>query len=129
MGGGDGIERTFGASVAMCFSKYATFQGRAPRAEFWWFYLMQMIVNVVLTGLEASTGTGTFSIISGLFSLAILIPNLAVSARRLHDIGRSGWWLLLAFLPIIGWIILLVWDCTKGTSGANRFGPENGRLI
>ncbi len=128
-GGGDGMERNFGSSIGICFSKYATFSGRAPRAEFWWFYLFQIIVNVALSAIEAATGTGAFSAISGLFSLAILLPNIAVSARRLHDIDRSGWWMLLAFLPVIGWIVLIVWDCTKGTRGPNRFGPENGRIV
>lgn len=128
-GGGDGIERTFGSSISICFAKYATFAGRAPRAEFWYFSLLQIIINIALNVLEAATGTGAFIVISSLFSLAVLIPNLAVAARRLHDIDRSGWWLLIGLIPLIGWIVLIVWYCTKGTRGPNRFGPENGRVI
>ena len=125
-GGGDGIERTFGASIAMCFSKFGTFAGRAPRAEYWWFSLFCWIINVVLNIIEAGSRTGAFTVISALFGLAIIIPNLAVSVRRLHDLDRTGWWLLLWLLPVIGWIIMLVWMCSRGTRGPNRYGPENG---
>ncbi len=104
---------TFGESIKACFSKYAAFDGRAVRSEFWWFALFTFLV---------SAGAGMVSqTLSGLFSLAVLLPSLAVGARRLHDIDKSGWWLLLWFLPLIGWIILLVWAAQEGRE-PNRFG-------
>ena len=124
--GGDGLPRTFGGSIAICFSKYATFQGRAPRAEYWWFVLFALIVNMGLRLLVATTQTGAFSVIFGLFALAIFLPHIAVWVRRLHDVDHSGWWVWIILVPLIGWILLLVWACTRGTRGPNRFGPENG---
>ncbi len=129
-GGGDGITRTFGSSIAMCFSKYATFQGRAPRAEFWWFYLfviIGMLVTSIIGGVSDSSALG--GIAYGLFSLGILLPNLAVSVRRLHDTDRSGWWLLIMLIPLIGTILIIVWFCSRGTRGPNRFGNENGAVF
>ncbi|HZP75570.1 MAG TPA: DUF805 domain-containing protein [Pseudolabrys sp.] len=113
----------FGTAVKTCFSKYATFSGRAPRSEYWWFTLAVVIVNVVLR-LVDHLAFEEAGVLSGLWSLAILLPSLAVGARRLHDLDRTGWWLLLIFVPILGWIILLIWDCTPGTKGANQYGPD-----
>lgn len=92
---------TFGESIKTCFSKYATFEGRASRSEFWWFALFTFLASAVL-GIVSEP-------LSGLFSLAVLLPSLAVGARRLHDINKSGWLLLLWLIPIIGWIILIFW--------------------
>jgi uncharacterized membrane protein YhaH (DUF805 family) len=108
--------------------KYATFSGRARRKEFWFFQLFVMLIGLALSlvdymlGLmDMETGIGA---LSGLFSLAMLLPNLAVSVRRLHDTDRSGWWLLLCFLPVIGIIVLLVFFFLDGTRGTNRFGED-----
>jgi uncharacterized membrane protein YhaH (DUF805 family) len=90
----------FQTSVKTCFSKYVDFSGRASRPEFWWFFLFCFIASVVLSIISQS--------LSGLFSLATLLPSLAVGARRLHETNRSGWWQLLWFVPIIGWIIIIV---------------------
>ena len=109
--------------------KYATFEGRARRKEFWWFELFVYLISLALilaeiavVGFDAarklSFGPST------LFTLAILIPGLAVAFRRLHDIDRSAWWLLITLIPFIGVIILLVWHCQRGTAGPNRFGPD-----
>jgi uncharacterized membrane protein YhaH (DUF805 family) len=104
---------TFGESIRACFSKYATFEGRASRSEYWWFFLFTFL---------ASAATGIVSeALSGLFSLAVLLPSLAVGARRLHDVDRSGWFLLLWFIPIIGWIVLVIW-MTQAGKEPNRFG-------
>ena len=127
-GGGDGIERSLGASVAMCFSKYVTFEGRAPRAEYWYFTLFGILVNLAFTALDSATNTGLFGILGLVFALAVFLPSIAVTARRLHDIDKSGWWMLLLFVPLVGWIIVVVWMCTKGTLGPNRFGAANGRI-
>lgn len=103
---------TFGESISTCFKKYATFDGRATRSEYWWFFLFTFLVSAAL---------GIFSeVMSGLFTLAVLLPSLAVGARRLHDIDKSGWFLLVWFIPIIGWIIMIVWAVQEGKE-PNRF--------
>ncbi|MDH4226752.1 MAG: DUF805 domain-containing protein [Deltaproteobacteria bacterium] len=101
--------------------KYAVFDGRARRAEFWYFQLFNFIITLILA---FATSAIKLPIISIVYYLAILIPSLAVNVRRLHDIDRSGWWLLIAFVPIIGFIILLIFDITDGTPGKNRFGDN-----
>lgn len=104
---------TFGQSISICFTKYADFTGRASRSEYWWWTLF-----IVL----ASIATGLISdMVSALFSLATILPGLAVGARRLHDTDRSGWLQLLWFIPIIGWIILIIWLVQEGKE-PNRFG-------
>ncbi len=125
-GGGDGIERTFGTSIAMCFSKFATFAGRAPRAEMWWFALFTFLVNIVLSIAAAVLDTPAISIVNGLFVLVTFLPHISVTVRRLHDVNRSGWWYWIILVPVVGAILLLVWCCSRGTHGANEYGPENG---
>ena len=91
---------TFQESIQVCFKKYADFTGRASRSEYWWFMLFLFLV---------SAGTSMISqVVSGLFSLATLVPSLAAGARRLHDTNRSGWLQLLWIVPVIGWIIVIV---------------------
>ena len=102
---------TFAGAITTCLRKYAVFRGRATRAEFWWWVLAVFIVSIALgmvdAVVEAVAGWDGFSVLSGIFSLATLLPNLAVTARRLHDIGKSGWWLLLWIVLGVGpWIIL-----------------------
>ena len=103
---------TFGESIKTCFSKYATFVGRASRSEYWWFFLFTFLASAA-AGIMGET-------VSGVFSLAILLPSLAVGARRLHDVDKSGWFLLLWFVPIIGWLILIFWAVQEGRE-PNRF--------
>ena len=103
---------TFGESISTCFSKYAAFEGRASRSEYWWFFLF--------TFLASSASSVVSETLSALFSLAVLLPCLAVGARRLHDVDKSGWFLLLWFIPIIGWIVLVVWAVQDGKE-PNRF--------
>lgn len=103
---------TFGESISTCFKKYADFDGRATRSEYWWFVLFTFLVSLTL---------GIFSeVLSGVFSLGVLLPFLAVGARRLHDINKSGWFLLVWFIPIIGWIVMIVWAIQEGKE-PNRF--------
>jgi len=110
-------------SVRAVFNKYATFQGRARRPEFWWFVLFCFIANFVASVIDVMLfGMNDFSPLSTLFSLAVLIPSLSVGARRLHDTGRSGWWQLIALIPLIGWIVLIIWYASKGEENENRFG-------
>lgn len=118
---------TFMQAVSVCFSKYVTFSGRARRAEYWWWSLFVIIASIALGIVDGAIfGMSMENVgpLGALFSLGTLLPGIAVSVRRLHDLDRTGWWLLIAFLPIIGWIVLLVFFVTKGTSGANRFGPD-----
>lgn len=143
---------TFGQAIKSVFKRYATFQGRASRSEFWWWYLFTAIVSAILAipyyiGLAQSASTAvvdpkTGEIVAGslsglaifglvlvvIWSLAIIIPTIAVAARRLHDTDRTAWWLLLYFLACcaIGPIILIIFWVMPSTMGPNRFGegPE-----
>jgi uncharacterized membrane protein YhaH (DUF805 family) len=114
----------FGDAVSTCFGKYATFGGRAMRSEFWYFvlflFLLQIVAGIVDRVLQGDD-TGPVSLI---VSLATVLPSLAAGCRRLHDTERSGWWQLLALIPIIGTIVLIVWFATRGTAGPNRYGEE-----
>jgi uncharacterized membrane protein YhaH (DUF805 family) len=93
-------------SISSCFSNYATFKGRAPRSEYWWFYLFVLLGILVLKFV--------FPLAAGIFSLAIIIPTLAAASRRLHDTDRSGWWQLISLLPIVGPFILIYWLAIPG---------------
>lgn len=101
--------------------QYADFAGRARRKEFWMFVLFNILASLVASFVDYSLGV---SLISGLYSLFILIPGIAVSVRRLHDIGKSGWMLLIILIPIIGVIWLIVLYATEGTYGENQYGPD-----
>jgi uncharacterized membrane protein YhaH (DUF805 family) len=114
----------FWSAVKSVFSQYATFGGRALRSEFWYFVLFNVIVSLVLSLIDAAIFGSDLEVFSGIWGLATIVPSVAVAARRLHDIDRSGWWQLIALIPIIGWIIALIWYCRAGTDGANRFGPD-----
>jgi uncharacterized membrane protein YhaH (DUF805 family) len=105
---------TFSESIQICFSKYADFNGRAKRPEYWWFVLFTILVSLALSMVS--------DIVSGIFSLAVLVPSLAAAARRLHDTGRSGWWQLIVLLPIIGLIVLIVFLAQEGSAESNQFG-------
>lgn len=111
---------TFVDAIKSGFNKYATFSGRASRSEFWFWTLFSILANLAASIIDALFGLGLVSVV---VSLALLLPGLAVSVRRLHDIDRTGWWLLLIFTGI-GIILLIVWDCFKGTAGPNRFGAD-----
>ena len=115
----------FPQAIASCFRKYAVFSGRASRSEYWYwilFYFLGAIVTGILDAAILQTPRGGF--FSNVFALIIFLPLLAVEVRRLHDVNRSGWWILIAF-TFVGLIYpLLVWKCTKGTAGPNRFGGD-----
>jgi uncharacterized membrane protein YhaH (DUF805 family) len=105
-------QMTFGESIKTCFSKYADFNGRADRSEYWWFELFCLLV-IVGAGMVNET-------LSNLVSLALALPSLAVGARRLHDIDKSGWWQLLYLIPVIGWIVVIYWAAQPARE-PNRF--------
>ena len=102
--------------------KYAVFSGRAGRSEYWMFLLFNIIITVVIGLIEGFVGSQ--GIVSLLYGLAVLLPALGVSVRRLHDTNRSGWWLLISFVPIIGTIVLLVFMTLESQYGDNRYGPN-----
>ena len=111
-------------AVRRAFANYANFQGRANRGEYWWWVLASFLVAAALGIVDrAIFGTDSpVTLLAGLWSLATLLPSLAVGARRLHDIDKSGWWQLIGLVPIVGWILLIVWFAQRGEDRANRFG-------
>ena len=98
---------TFQESVKVCFTKYVDFTGRASRPEYWWFFLFIFIVSLVLTIFSG--------MLANIFSLITFLPSLAAGARRLHETNRSGWWQLLWFVPVIGWIIIIIFLAQPAT--------------
>lgn len=111
-----------------CFKKYADFSGRARRKEFWMFFLFYFIFAFVLSIIDGligwGFGEGTFGPLYLIFALATLLPYLAVTVRRLHDTGRSGWWYFIMLIPIVGPIWLIVLLATDGEPGENQYGPN-----
>jgi len=112
---------TFGDAVRSGFENYATFSGRASRAAYWWWFLFALLVSIVCNIIDYGI-LGT-SILSPLVGLALFLPNLAVGVRRLHDTGHSGWWILIVLIPIIGFIVLLIFLLTQGDPEPNEYGP------
>ena len=99
----------FGEAIKVCFNKFANFEGRARRSEYWWFILFVNLVSMVTCGIA---------------SIVFLVPVIAVTARRLHDIGRSGWWQLISFVPLAGAILLLIWTVQDSDPCTNEYGPN-----
>jgi uncharacterized membrane protein YhaH (DUF805 family) len=108
--------------------KYVTFSGRARRKEYWMFVLVNGIIAFVLATIQSATvdsnGQSPLVILTSLYSLAVFLPSLAVSVRRLHDTGHSGWWYLIVLVPLIGAIVLLVWFVSDSQPGENQYGPN-----
>lgn len=110
----------------LALKKYAVFSGRSQRSEYWFFVLFYLIIYIVLAvldGLVFKSGS-QIGILSGVFSLAMIVPSLAVAARRLHDTDRSGWWQLLVLIPLIGVIVLIVFLAQDTKPGENKYGPS-----
>ncbi|MBP7370167.1 MAG: DUF805 domain-containing protein [Arenimonas sp.] len=112
--------------------KFSDFSGRAQRAEYWYFTLFYILIFAGLAIVDGIIGTldldAGIGLLSGIFAIALIIPSLAVSVRRLHDTDRSGWWLLLGIIPIIGGLIILYFNVQDGTVGVNSYG-ENPKTI
>jgi uncharacterized membrane protein YhaH (DUF805 family) len=100
---------------------YATFSGRARRKEFWMFALINFVIVVILSALDMALGIG---LLSALYSLGVLVPSIAVGARRLHDTGRSGWWQLIGLIPFIGILVLIIFYVMDSNPGDNQYGPN-----
>jgi uncharacterized membrane protein YhaH (DUF805 family) len=111
------------------FGQYGSFAGRARRAEFWWFMLFVSLVSLGADILDAAifrplAWNSAAGPIAGLWALATALPSISVSVRRLHDLDRSGWWWWLWFVPVIGFILLIIWFASRGTDGPSRFGAD-----
>ena len=105
------------------WSKYAVFEGRAGRAEYWTFTLINYAISILLGFVSDQTESGALGVAGIIFLLAIFLPSLAVTVRRFHDTDRSGWFILLGLIPVLGVLIVLVMMLLPGTTGENRFGP------
>jgi len=114
----------FWQAIASGFSNYVNFSSRACRSEYWYWALFIVLVEIATSIIDMALGV---QVTTSLFGLATFLPSLAVAIRRLHDLDRTGWWILLSLIPIVGWIILIIWYCTRGTTGPNRFGAD--RLV
>ena len=125
---------SFVEAVLSGFDNYANFSGRAVRSAYWWWALFAWLAGVVANFIDSALGWRVFeSTVNGIeqgsgpigvvVGLALLIPNMSVAVRRLHDTNRSGWWLLLVLIPIIGWIVLIIFLASGGTPGPNKYGP------
>ncbi len=111
----------FAQAISSGFSNYMKFSGRAVRSEYWYWVLFTVLGNIGAEIIDAVLG---ITAINPLFGLAIILPSIAVAIRRLHDLDRSGWWIFIGLIPLIGWIVLIIWHCTRGTAGPTRFGPN-----
>lgn len=111
----------FAEAVKTGLSKYVDFSGRARRSEYWYWVLFVVLVDIVASILDSALGSER--LFYSLAGLVFFLPGVAVAIRRLHDTGRSGWWLLLVFAIIVGWIVLIVWFC-KDSEGENQYGPS-----
>ncbi len=101
---------------------YCNFGGRASRSEYWWFILFEFIVGAII-GIAFSFNSTVCETMSGIVNLALLLPGLGLAVRRLHDIGKSAWWIFIVFIPLVGWIIYLVWMCKDSEPYPNMYGP------
>lgn len=108
-------QMTFGKSISTCMGKYADFNGRASRPEYWWFYLFTVLLSWGSLIVDQS------GVLSGIVNLVLLLPAFSAAARRLHDTNRSGWWVLIAF-TVIGLIPLIIWLASKGSDQSNEYG-------
>ena len=102
--------------------KYSDFSSRSRRTEYWMFVLINVVVSGVLYVIEAAAGS--FGILSALYSLVVLVPSLAVSVRRLHDTDREWYWILVGFIPVVGWLALIYFMALDSQAGSNKFGPN-----
>jgi|tagenome__1003787_1003787.scaffolds.fasta_scaffold19804120_2 uncharacterized membrane protein YhaH (DUF805 family) len=112
----------FTESISVCLRKYGDFRGRATRPEYWWFFLANSVVLVVLDVAHRTSDSAPLAVLQFAVALVLLLPGLAVGSRRLHDTGRTGWWQLIYFVPIVGILVLIYLLTRRGTDDANRFG-------
>ena len=112
---------SFSDAISTCLRKYATFSGRARRSEYWWFTLANVLAAILASLVDQLLAVSGVSL---LVTVGLLLPSLAVTVRRLHDTGRTGWWCFIALVPLVGAVVLLVFDCLDSTPGDNQYGPS-----
>ena len=115
---------TFTEAIRSVITQYTGFGGRARRSEYWYYFLFECIVNFALSGLAQFTGLNLFNTLIGLFNLALLLPGLAVCFRRMHDTGKSAWYLLIGLIPVLGQILVMLWFLKDSEPGTNQYGPN-----
>jgi uncharacterized membrane protein YhaH (DUF805 family) len=118
---------TFTEAIKDGFDHYTKFDGRAARPAYWWWFLFSILVAIGANIIDAILGT--WGVVNGLAALALLLPGLSVSIRRLHDTDHSGWWLLIGLIPIIGFIVLLVFYLRDSDPGENKYGPPPATTV
>lgn len=111
----------FVEAVKTCLTKYVDFSGRARRSEYWYFFLFNLILSVIASMIDKVIG---HNIVSLIVTFALLLPGIAVTVRRLHDIGKKWVWILISLIPLVGWILIIVYTCQDSTPGENEFGPN-----
>jgi uncharacterized membrane protein YhaH (DUF805 family) len=125
---------SFGGAVSRAYVGWQDFKGRASRSEYWYWYLFLLVASLLISGIALlslffpngifkTTVFGAVALLSVLFIISTIVPGIAISVRRLHDTGRSGWWILIAFFPVVGSIVLLVFFLLPSTNDLNRYGP------
>jgi uncharacterized membrane protein YhaH (DUF805 family) len=114
---------SFVDAIKSVFTQYVGFSGRARRSEFWYFYLFTILLSIVASIVQRAMTNSTNGIVTTIIGLAIILPYLAVAVRRLHDTSRSGWWLLIGLIPVIGTIVLIVF-WVQDSHGDNQYGPS-----
>ena len=112
---------SFGDAVRSGFDNYVNFNGRASRPAYWWWFLFGILVSAGASIIDLVLGT--YPILNSLAGLALLLPGLSVAIRRLHDTNRTGWWILIGLIPVIGWIVLLIFYLRQGDADTNTYGP------
>lgn len=119
---------SFAEAVKSVFNQYATFSGRARRSEYWFFALfnglVQLAFYILILSLVGTSAGVFFGVLSLVYALAVLLPSFAVTVRRLHDTGKSGWYWLVAFIPLVGLILMLIWTIKDSDTGENAYGPS-----
>jgi uncharacterized membrane protein YhaH (DUF805 family) len=118
---------TFFEAIAKCYRRYFVFKGRAPKSEFWWFYLLAFLFAWPLV---IAPWASIYSFIYFILTLSVLFPFAAVWTRRMHDIGKAGWNIFFIFLPVIGWMMILRWTMKAGDEESNKYGaPDNHPFV
>jgi uncharacterized membrane protein YhaH (DUF805 family) len=118
---------TFTEAIKDGFDHYTKFDGRASRPAYWWWFLFSILVAIGANIIDAILGT--WGVVNGLAALALLLPGLSVSIRRLHDTDHSGWWILIGLIPIIGFIVLLIFYLRDSDPGENKYGPPPATTV
>ena len=114
---------SFADAISTSLARYADFAGRSRRAEYWYFNLFVILAYIAI-GMLSGVAPKFAALVAILAVFGLLIPSIAVNVRRLHDVDRSGWWIWIGIVPLLGAVLLLIWHCTPGTSGSNRFGSD-----